>query len=134
VLRPAGAVALVWNTRRTDTTPFLRGYEQLLRTYGTDYEEVVHTNVDAATLAAFFGPGGYKRFSLPNVQRFDLDGVLGRTRSSSFVPTEGHPNYQPLYAGLRDLFEATAVDGAVSFEYETELYVGRMDGPPAPVR
>jgi SAM-dependent methyltransferase len=134
VLRPTGSVALVWNTRKTDTTPFLRGYEQLLRTYGTDYKEVVHTNVDAATLAAFFGPGGYKRFALPSEQQFDLDGVLGRTRSSSYVPTEGHPNYEPLYDGLRRLFETEAVDGMVSFECETELYVGRMDGLSAPVR
>ena len=126
VLRPGGFVALVWNTRKTDATPFLRGYEQLLRTYGTDYKEVVHTNVDAATLTAFFGPGGHKRFTLPNEQRFDLDGVIGRTRSSSFVPVEGHPNYEPLFAGLRRLFAVEAVDGLVSFEYETELFVGRM--------
>ncbi|HVK08056.1 MAG TPA: class I SAM-dependent methyltransferase [Gemmataceae bacterium] len=127
ILRPDGAAALVWNTRETDTTPFLRGYEHLLRTYGTDYKEVVHTNVSADTLAAFFGPGGYRRFTLPNEQRFDLDGVLGRTRSSSFVPTEGHPNYEPLYAGLRRLFDAEAVNGVVRFEYETELYLGRME-------
>src|SRR6266481_5895551 len=40
ILRPGGWVVLVWNDRRTDSTPFLRAYEQLLHTYATDYAHV----------------------------------------------------------------------------------------------
>src|SRR5689334_18081902 len=32
ILRPSGWVALVWNERRIDSTPFLADYERLLRT------------------------------------------------------------------------------------------------------
>src|SRR5215475_498875 len=44
VLRPTGFAVLIWNERSTDTTPFLRDYEQLLMTYGTDYQQVRHEN------------------------------------------------------------------------------------------
>ena len=42
ILKPGGWLVLLWNERFTDTTTFLRDYEQLLLTYGTDYEEVRH--------------------------------------------------------------------------------------------
>ena len=36
-------------------TPFLEAYEQLLLTYGTDYQEVDQKNISRETLAAFRG-------------------------------------------------------------------------------
>ncbi len=42
ILRPEGWCVLIWNERETTGTPFLRDYEQLLLTYGTDYKEVRH--------------------------------------------------------------------------------------------
>src|ERR1019366_3028893 len=47
ILRPEGWCVLIWNERRTATTPFLRDYEQLLLTYGTDYKEVRHERTTA---------------------------------------------------------------------------------------
>ena len=40
ICRPGGWTVLLWNERRTGSTPFLRDYEQLLLEYGTDYQEV----------------------------------------------------------------------------------------------
>jgi SAM-dependent methyltransferase len=40
ILKPGGLAAVVWNLRRSGGTPFLDGYEALLREYGTDYAEV----------------------------------------------------------------------------------------------
>jgi len=126
ILRPHGLIALMWNTRRLDTSPFLRGYEALLQRFGTDYREVVHTNVDRAKLAAFFGPGGFKAFQLDNWQLFDREGLRGRLRSSSYTPPPGHPNYEPMMAELDRLFDVFNDRGHVRFEYDTELYVGRI--------
>ena len=42
VLKPDGWCVLIWNERQTESTAFLRDYEQLLLTYGTDYKEVRH--------------------------------------------------------------------------------------------
>ena len=56
ILKPGGWVALVWNERRLDSTPFLRDYETLLETYGTDYKQINHRNVeeDPADHPGFF--------------------------------------------------------------------------------
>ena len=55
ILKPGGWCALIWNERRTETTPFLREYEQLLLSYGTDYKEIRHENT-TATIDEFFAP------------------------------------------------------------------------------
>ena len=56
ILKDEGVVVLIWNDRRTDSTPFLRAYEALLQEFGTDYNEINHKNVqDKAVFAAFFG-------------------------------------------------------------------------------
>jgi SAM-dependent methyltransferase len=127
ILRPGGSVVLMWNTRRVDTSPFLRGYEQLLQRFGTDYREVVHTNVDHAKLAAFFGPGGYRSFELDNEQLFDREGLRGRLRSSSYTPPPGHPHFEPMMAELDRLFDAFNENGWVRFVYDTEVYVGHLN-------
>ncbi|MGB7230441.1 MAG: class I SAM-dependent methyltransferase, partial [Candidatus Acidiferrum sp.] len=40
ILKPAGWAVVIWNERLTDTTPFLRDYESLLRNFGADYARV----------------------------------------------------------------------------------------------
>jgi hypothetical protein len=42
ILEPGGWLVLLWNERLTDSTAFLRDYEQLLLTYGTDYQDIRH--------------------------------------------------------------------------------------------
>src|SRR5262245_36850681 len=59
ILKPGGWVVLVWNERRTDSTPFLTSYERLLETYATDYALVNHKQIDQAMIGAFFAPGAY---------------------------------------------------------------------------
>jgi SAM-dependent methyltransferase len=128
VLRPGGWVVLLWNTRRTDSTPFLRAYEDLLQRYGTDYREVVHSNLGPDVFDRFFAPGGYARRVLDNEQVFDLAGVVGRTLSSSYVPQSSHPDHGPMLRALEAAFHEHQSDDRVRFEYDTELYFGRLEG------
>jgi SAM-dependent methyltransferase len=125
ILRPQGWCVLLWNTRRLDATPFLRGYEALLTTYGTDYQQVRHENVDAAAIARFFD-GPFVRRSIPHAQHFDYAGLRGRLLSSSYAPAAGHPQHEPMLQELRRLFDEHAVEGTVSMEYDTEVYFGRL--------
>lgn len=121
ILRPGGWIALVWNDRQIDTTPFLREYERLLRAYATDYAAVNHKEVGLPALRRVFGPG-VGRAIFDNRQQFDLQGVTGRLMSSSYAPLPGHPNYEPLMTGLRAAFDRYNEDGIVEFLYITELY------------
>ena len=46
-VRPQGWVALIWNHRRKGSTPFLRGYEQLLGAFAQGYPVVDDKQIDA---------------------------------------------------------------------------------------
>ncbi|HMA35176.1 MAG TPA: class I SAM-dependent methyltransferase [Chloroflexia bacterium] len=127
ILRPGGWVALIWNQRRTESSAFLAGYEALLQTYAPEYP-VHEPGAGAAGMRALFGAGGWQVAHFPNAQHLDRDGLQGRVLSSSYVPEPGHPNHAPMLAALADLFAAHEVDGQVTFEYDTEVYYGRLPG------
>ncbi len=121
ILKPGGYVALIWNDRQTDSSPFLKAYEELLRSCGTDYQHVNHRNVTAEKLQQFFGrpPNGK---SFPNHQCFDYEGVRGRLLSSSYAPAEDEPDCAAMLNQLRTIFETYVQNGAVAFRYDTLVY------------
>lgn len=126
ILRPRGWVALVWNTRREDTARFLRAYEELLRRWSPDYLQVNHRRVGLETITPFFAPDPVERHTFSTHQEFDFEGVRGRLLSSSYAPGPEHPHHQPMLAALREIFDANQAEGRVRFEYETEVYLGRL--------
>ncbi len=126
ILKPSGWLALLWNEREIDTTPFLRDYEQLLLTYGTDYAEVRHERTTDA-VNEFFDPAPYEKRVFPMQQEFDCAGLEGRLLSSSYAPGTGHPQHVPMLRELRNVFERHAENGRVRFDYKTRLYFGRLD-------
>jgi SAM-dependent methyltransferase len=125
ILRAPGFVALFWNSRHSDTTPFLRAYEDLLHAYGTDYGRINHRNIDPAQLRRFL-PGSYQYFSFPNEQIFDFAGLEGRLLSSSYAPGPHHLRHEPMMKQLSRIFEEHQEGGNVRFLYTTELHVGRL--------
>ena len=125
ILKPGGWCVLIWNERRTATTPFLRDYEQLLLTYGTDYKEVRHERT-TAVIHEFFAPANYQESLFDLRQRFDYEGTAGRLLSSSYAPLEDHPRHIPMMRELRRIVDAHAQQGWVEFEYNTRVYYGKL--------
>ncbi len=125
ILKPGGWCVLIWNERRTASTPFLRDYEQLLLTYSTDYKEVRHERT-TAIIHDFFAPARSEERAFDLRQQFDYEGTAGRLLSSSYAPLEGHPNYQPMMQELQRIFRAHAEDGQVEFEYNTRVFYGHL--------
>jgi SAM-dependent methyltransferase len=130
ILRPGGRVALVWNNRRTDTTPFLRVYEDLLQRFALDYKKISAGWADEETIARFFAPGGFEKRVLANRQSFDFDGLRGRLLSSSYAPPAGHPSHEPMLAELRRIFDRHRQDGEVAFDYDVAVYWGVLQSKP----
>jgi SAM-dependent methyltransferase len=125
ILKPAGWLVLLWNEREVDTTPFLRDYEQLLLTYGTDYEAVRHERTTDA-VNEFFDPSPYVERVYPMRQDFDYAGLEGRLLSSSYAPGPRQPKHEPMLRELRRIFEEHAAGGRVAFDYKTRVYFGRL--------
>ncbi len=125
ILKSAGWLVLLWNERLTDSTDFLRKYEQLLLTYGTDYTEVRHERT-TESVNEFFDPAPYRERAFDMRQEFDYAGVEGRLLSSSYAPGPGHPKHEPMLRELRHVFQASAVNGRIMFEYKTRVYFGHL--------
>ncbi len=125
ILRPGGHAAVIWNLRRTGGSAFLDGYEALLRRFATDYAAVSERYADPALLRRYFGSAGQAQYRFDHVQHFDFEGLKGRLLSSSYTPASGDARHEPMLQALRRLFDDTAADGRVAFEYDTRLYVSR---------
>jgi SAM-dependent methyltransferase len=123
ILKSGGWAVLVWNERKTDSTPFLRDYEELLLRYGTDYNEVRHEHT---VVAEFFDPLPFQERTFDLQQVFDYAGVEGRLLSSSYAPGPGHPNHAPMVRELRRIFELHQQGGQVSIEYVTRIFYGQL--------
>lgn len=127
ILRPAGRVVLFWNVRQVVGSEFLVGYEDLLARHALDYREVDHRNVGRAVLEEFFG-GAFESRAYRHTQAFDLDGLAGRLRSSSYTPPPDHPGHDAMMAELARLFRRTQHKGTVAMEYVTEAHLGALRG------
>lgn len=126
ILQPGGKVILIWNSRLTHGTSFREEYNQLLHTYGTDYEKVNHKNISQTMLLSFFKEGSMHEARFRMSQEFDFEGLKGRLLSSSYSPVPGHANYDPMMTELRNLFDKNNQDGLVEFDYETEIFWGEV--------
>jgi SAM-dependent methyltransferase len=125
ILKPTGWIAVLYNDRQMDT-PFASAYDDLLVKYGIDYTKVREAYPEMQSMQNFFAGGSVTQRTLPNEQVFDWDGLAGRLRSSSYAPQEGHANYAPMMAALKELFDANQNEGRVRMEYNTHIYFGRL--------
>jgi ubiquinone/menaquinone biosynthesis C-methylase UbiE len=127
ILKPNGFVVLIWNDRRTDNTEFLRSYEDFLQACGTDYKKVDHKNTqDKNVFEAFFASGNYKEKWFYNFQDVDLAGLKGRVLSSSYMPNEGHKDYEHMMYCLKKVFARYQQNNSVRLDYDTKIYYGSL--------
>jgi SAM-dependent methyltransferase len=125
ILKPEGWAVLLWNERSTDTTPFLRAYEDLLLAYGTDYQQVRHEHT-TDKIADFFTPAPFQPRVFDMHQEFTYPELEGRLLSSSYAPMPGHPGYGPMLERLHGMFDTYNKNGRVTMEYITRVYFGQL--------
>ncbi|MBV9948302.1 MAG: class I SAM-dependent methyltransferase [Myxococcales bacterium] len=128
VLRPPGAVVLLWNLR--GDTPLIRDYEDLLVRFAPGYGEVrMRERAEEGPIRAFFSPGAVARVRFEHEQRFDEAGLRGRLLSASYAPRPGHPLHAPMLQRLSEIFRAHERGGEATFAYETVVYAGTLGAP-----
>jgi len=120
ILKSEGRLALVWN-RRSETDALTAGYRRAIIDAGgeTAAERMPFDQNVVIRSGLFSAP---ELLSFPNLQPLDLDGLIGRARSASYVPKTG-PAGEQLLKALRTLHERHAdASGFVTLVYETEVY------------
>ncbi len=125
ICRPGGWTVLLWNERRTGSTPFLRAYEHLLLKYGTDYQDV-RSERTTEQIETFFAPSRFEVRAFDYHQNFDYPALEGRLLSSSYTPQANDAGYTPMLHDLRQVFDAHQANGRVTFEYDTRVYYGQL--------
>jgi SAM-dependent methyltransferase len=127
ILKPGGWAVLIWHSRDLQSTPFLRAYEDFLREYSNDYEQVARSYLASYdALQRFFAPNEVTLIQQRNQQHLDVDGLRGRLLSSSYVPKSGE-RHEAMMQALPQLFSSYADDGRVALEYDTKIYCGHLD-------
>jgi SAM-dependent methyltransferase len=129
ILQPRGRIALMWN-RRSKQDPFTAGFRQAILDSGGE-SPAERMEFDPAVIAdsGLFGP--LERLVFPNSQRLDIDGLIGRARSASYVPKDGEAGAKLIHV-LRALHHQFAdADGMATIVYETELFRATLAPRPA---
>jgi len=125
ILRPSGWVVLIWNGFHADRSPLIKGYQEVMVRYGTDYQEV-NRELSDLDVESFFPKGNCRLTRFPYKQVFDFEGLKGRFLSASYAPEPTHPRFEEMLHDLRGVFDANQRAGKVDFHYETEVYYGQL--------
>jgi SAM-dependent methyltransferase len=125
ILGPGGWAALLWNERPSQATAFLADYEALLLRHAPDYARITASRADPVSMRRFLGES-MQAATFPNQQILDFTGLKGRLMSSSYAPEPGHPQHEPMIAGLREVFYRHQHDGRVVFPYRTLVYFAQL--------
>jgi len=130
ILRPPGWAALIWNERDRRYSRFGRDYHALLLEYATDAKLVDREHDQPPRIAQLFRDQPYRLETLSYRQVLEFEGLKGRLMSSSYAPQSGDPRHAPMIEALRALFQQHQLDGGVTFEYETRVYLGTLSDLP----
>jgi ubiquinone/menaquinone biosynthesis C-methylase UbiE len=125
ILLEKGFIVLIWNERQLDSNDFLRGYEIILRKFGTDYEKVRHDNISEKSLKDFF-QADFRHKSFQNVQTLDFTGLKGRLLSASYMPTEKDSSFAPMITEVQSLFAEYEKDSKIEILYTTNVYYSQI--------
>lgn len=120
ILKPNGTIVLVWNSRSTRSA-FQVAYEKILYDTIEEYKTVNHRNVDEKIISDFFLPQEVESATIANSQVFDLDGLKGRLKSSSYCPKAGVA-LEELMSRIDGLFSKFEDGGKVQFVYDTIMF------------
>lgn len=114
--RIARSRAAIMQYERDEREPFTKAYGDVVRAHARDDTEALRMQA----LAAFghFPKARVKRQAFTSVQSLDLDGVLGRAASSSYLPNSG-PEAVSLRRDLRTVFERYEQAGQVNLALVT---------------
>lgn len=121
ILKPNGSVGLIWNERELEKDRFHIEYEEFLRRFATDYDKVRHDSISKEHIEELFGTDfGFESFE--NMQVFDLNGLMGRAVSSSYMPGRESAEFPAMLENLKALFAVHEEFGKISVSYKTKFY------------
>lgn len=128
VLKPGGALALVWNVR-DQRVPWVAAFSRILDSYAGDTPRESTGRWRVIFDDARFQP--LRSTSYPFSQAMPLSGILDRALSTSFIAALPEAEQKIVRARVEDIIESEpslAGQDVIAFPYVTELYLfGKQD-------
>lgn len=125
ILKPEGWVMLIWNLRWPEFSPILQGYEEILQKHCPKYQGIPSKMIAEEKIKDFFGTAQQVEIQyFPYEQQFDLEGLIGRLRSTSYALTADQLGYENMIADVIELFNKYQINNQITFPYRTKLYLG----------
>ena len=118
--RIARTRAAMMQYERDERDPFTKAYGDVVRAYARDDTEAMR--LQAIAVFSRFPGARVARSAYTSAQTLDLDGVLGRASSSSYLPNTGD-QAAALQRDLTAVFERFESDGKVEFSLVTFVLV-----------
>ncbi len=127
ILKPSGRLAIVWN-HRNRKDEFTKEYSQILKNAAKDppvEKEKRKRVMDIAQSYSNFKNWRYQVIAYQQI--LDLEGLIGRTQSASYIPTEGEAGQQ-IITELETLFQRWVdTQGFVHLIYRTDVYLADVN-------
>jgi len=126
ILKPQGWVALIWNERNLDGSPFMLEYDRILRRHGPGYPGNRHAYAGSGKLGDFFASSDARSREFDNPQVLGWEGIKGRLMSASYAPQPGEPQHDSMIEDLKKAFAANQTDNRVTMFYRAMIHYGRL--------
>ncbi|MBD2483370.1 class I SAM-dependent methyltransferase [Planktothrix sp. FACHB-1365] len=127
ILKPSGRLGIVWNHRNRNDQ-FTQEYSQIFKNAAKDppvEKEKRKRVMDRAQSYSYFTNWRYQ--AIASQQILDLEGLIGRTQSASYIPTEGEAGQQ-IITELEALFQRWVdAQGFVHLIYRTDVYLADVN-------
>lgn len=117
ILKPNSWCCAFWN-KRHPKTKFIQAYDSLINSFSQDYAKIAKPDVNAALIKTSPQVKTFKPAIFTNSQTFDLDSLIGRAYSTSYI-AHGVKDHLAFKRQLTQLFNHFKRHGKVTFYYHT---------------
>jgi len=127
ISRPNGSLCIAYNEMRRGSR-IMRAFQDVIDTHEDRSEK--EPNIGVRYSKRFFEGKLLSRYTLPNEQSLDFEGLMGRLLSGSRMPTRDEPRkLRKLERDARKLFDRFQEGARIRLVYDTWLFVGRIARP-----
>jgi ubiquinone/menaquinone biosynthesis C-methylase UbiE len=125
ILKPSGRLAVVWNNRDKNDE-FTAEYSRIIRTVSNNHPaESRMKSVEPLLETPYFN--NIQEYNFVFQQELDKNGLIGRAKSSSYVPNQGEV-YEQVIDDLENLYQRFKNEkGFVYMTYSTSVHLGEKN-------
>jgi ubiquinone/menaquinone biosynthesis C-methylase UbiE len=123
ITKQGGYLCILYNDRKIDSgSGIMKRYEEIIERYVRNKPKTERVEND--NLSKFFSGWSFRKFSIPNEQTLEFEGLVGRVCSASYMPRQSEENFLEMKRELEDMFSKYQKDNKITLSYDTNIFLG----------